>query len=520
MSGDRAAAARAARRVQRGRRGRIGRIGRRGRIDGPAARSGAQRRARTGRRPRVQPRRGPGGADPVAVRGAARRPRRDHRRRHRDRGRAPRRARRLHRLRGHRRAHRRCRRPARRRRGGTGGRDVVGARDPRRGRGRARPRRCHLVVSLRRGPHGSAAGREGGPSRGLEQPAHGNRRRRPRGGARAGGGGGQALRRSLGHGDDPAARPHLPDRRSRGRGRRVGLLRVDADPGAPGRAGLGVHRRTRLGLRRRARGPARPAGREGGGAVGGGRDLRPRHRPVQPLAHHPRVGGPRHRARPGPRVRGRLCRHVLRHLRQARDPAVRVAGHARGRGPHHPARPRLGRLRRRRGGRPELRHRPRRRARRLPARSAHGGGERPGPVERVRLRRLAAARPHPAHGERLAAARPGTGAGPDHRGAGVRRRAGHLRGRRQELVHRHAALQLPVHGAAVLPDRGRTPGGAGQRRRLPGPDHRVLGVARGGRWARHLRPRRRLQLRQGPARPGRTGQPRVSHRRCSARSGC
>jgi TldD protein len=51
------------------------------------------------------------------------------------------------------------------------------------------------------------------------------------------------------------------------------------------------------------------------------------------------------------------------------------------------------------------------------------------------------------------------GGGADHRGAHRRRRAGHLHRGRQELVHRHAALQLPVHRPAVLPDRGREAGG-------------------------------------------------------------
>ena len=42
--------------------------------------------------------------------------------------------------------------------------------------------------------------------------------------------------------------------------------------------------------------------------------------------------------------------------------------------------------------------------------------------------------------------------GPEHRRADRRRRPRHLHRRRQELVHRHAALQLPVHRAALLPD--------------------------------------------------------------------
>ena len=54
------------------------------------------------------------------------------------------------------------------------------------------------------------------------------------------------------------------------------------------------------------------------GAVGRGRPLRPGHRPVQPVPHHPRVDRARHRARPRAGLRGRLRRHVVRHRRQAR----------------------------------------------------------------------------------------------------------------------------------------------------------------------------------------------------------
>ena len=44
----------------------------------------------------------------------------------------------------------------------------------------------------------------------------------------------------------------------------------------------------------------------------------------------------------------------------------------------------------------------------------------------------------------------------------------HLRRRRQELVDRHAALQLPVHRPALLPHPARPAGGAAARRGLPG----------------------------------------------------
>ena len=108
-------------------------------------------------------------------------------------------------------------------------------------------------------------------------------------------------------------------RRSRSRTR----LRDDAHAGAAGRPRLGVPDR-----------PGRPT------ATGTGTPswpscpscwprswprprceagtLRPRRRPVEPVAHHPRVDRARHRARPGRRLRGGLRRDLVRHLRQAR----------------------------------------------------------------------------------------------------------------------------------------------------------------------------------------------------------
>ncbi len=76
--------------------------------------------------------------------------------------------------------------------------------------------------------------------------------------------------------------------------------------------------------------------------------LRPRHRPVQPLADHPRVDRARDRTRPRARLRGRLCRHELRDPGPARHAEVRQPGHERDRRPHRRARPGHDRLRRRR----------------------------------------------------------------------------------------------------------------------------------------------------------------------------
>ncbi len=91
-------------------------------------------------------------------------------------------------------------------------------------------------------------------------------------------------------------------------------------------------------------------------------------------------------------------------------------------------------------------------------------------------------------------------------------RARPLRRRREVLVDRHAALQLPVHRPAVLPDRRRRAGRPGARRRLPGDDHRLLGLDGGGRRSRDLAARRGVQLRQGATGPGRRGEPRLPDR--------
>ena len=80
--------------------------------------------------------------------------------------------------------------------------------------------------------------------------------------------------------------------------------------------------------------------------------LRPGDPPVQPLADHPRVDRARHRAGPGPGLRGQLRRHVVRHDRPPEHPAVRLADHARHRRPDDRARARHRRFRRRGRGRP------------------------------------------------------------------------------------------------------------------------------------------------------------------------
>ncbi len=88
----------------------------------------------------------------------------------------------------------------------------------------------------------------------------------------------------------------------------------------------------------------------------------------------------------------------------------------------------------------------------------------------------------------------------------------HLHRRRQQLVDRHAAVQLPVHRPALLQDLRRPAGRAAAGRGLPGHHHRLLGGHGSRGRAADLRARRGIQLREGPAGPGRPGQPRLPGR--------
>ena len=162
---------------------------------------------------------------------------------------------------------------------------------------------------------------------------------RRRGPCRRGGHGGQGaevLRRPGRHLDPAAAHPPQPGRdggRRQQRGRRdhaVARTRHGPRLGVPGRhAGAGC-----LALGRGARHAAGPRGREAQGPHGRGRNVRPGDRPEQPLADHPRVDRPRHRAGPGAGLRGGVRRHLVRDDRPARLAAVRQRDHARHRRPH------------------------------------------------------------------------------------------------------------------------------------------------------------------------------------------
>ncbi len=199
-------------------------------------------------------------------------------------------------------------------RAGDQGRRVRRAR--RAGR-RAGARRPDVGVVVRDRPVLGAGRGEVGAARGVEQPAAGRERRRPRGRLAAHRPREQVLRRYGRDRDDPAAGA-AASAADGGVGRRVERrVRLDAHPRAAGRARLGVPDRDRLGLGRRAGTDPGAARREDAGAQRGAGPVRPGDRPVQPVADHPRVHRPRHRAGPRPRLRGRVRRHLLRHLRPA-----------------------------------------------------------------------------------------------------------------------------------------------------------------------------------------------------------
>ncbi len=72
-----------------------------------------------------------------------------------------------------------------------------------------------------------------------------------------------------------------------------------------------------------------PGQSEAYGEDGRSRQVRSGARPLPPLAHHPRVGGPPDRARPGAGLRGQLRRHQLRDPRQVAEQDLQVRQPAR-----------------------------------------------------------------------------------------------------------------------------------------------------------------------------------------------
>ena len=382
---------------------------------------------------------------------------------------------------------------------------------------RADVRRRRVGLRLRDRPARRTPRREGRPARRLVRAAAGRRRRGAQLRGAQPGGREQVLRRPRRHHDHPAAGAARARLRGHGTNASTGAfdsMRTIAPPVGRGWEYLtgGYDWDTALGelpglLAEKLAAPTRR-----------GRPLRPGDPPLEPVADHPRVDRPRHRARPGAGLRGQLRRHVVRDRRPPRHAAVRLTGHERHRGPDHAARPGHHRVRRRGGRDPELGHHQGRRAGRLPARPADGADDARAqrrPVQRLCLRRLPRSHPHPADGQRLAAARAGRA---EHRGADRPGGPRDLRRRGPVLVDRHAALQLPVHRPAVLPDRERPAGGPAARRRLPGDHHRLLELDGGRRRTGHLGAGRRLQLRQGPARARSRRCRTAARRRCSATS--
>ena len=192
---------------------------------------------------------------------------------------------------------------------------------PVRARPRAGPRRRHLGVGLRRRPVRGPDRGQGRAARRLDPAAAAPRRRRSTPPPRCS----RSTRTSTTPTSPAPAPPSSGSGCSplRGDGHRRGDrgLRLHGLDRPAGRPRLGVpHRRPcrRLGLGRRARRDARAARREAAGAERRAGHLRPGHPPLQPVADHPRVDRPRHRARPGARLRGQLRRHVVRDVRQAR----------------------------------------------------------------------------------------------------------------------------------------------------------------------------------------------------------
>ncbi len=146
----------------------------------------------------------------------------------------------------------------------------------------------------------------------------------------------------------------------------------------------------------------------------------------------------------------------------------------------------------------------------LPARPAHGGRERLRPFQRLRLRRLAVARAHPAHGQRVAPARAGTRARTEHRGAassGVERGIYVVGDKSWSIDMQRYNFQFTGQRFYRI-ENGRL---AGQCKDVAyqAQTTEFWGSLEAVGRPLHLRARGRLQLRQGPARAGGAGQPRL-----------
>ena len=283
--------------------------------------------------------------------------------------------------------------------------------------------------------------------------------------------------------------------------------RVDTvrSPGPAGRARLGAHGRPGRPAGRGGARPGRGRPREARRPVGRARPLRPGHRAQPAVADHPRVGRPRHRAGPGARLRGRLRRHLVRHPRRAGHAPLRQRAHARHRRPGRRARAVHGGLGRRGRARPD--------AGTSSATASTSATSWTGPWPRSGARRPTAA-PTPTRRSTPRSSGCPTSAWPPTRTAPTstawsRGRGRDPRPRRPVVVDRHAAVQLPVHRPDVPPDPGRAGRRDAPRRRLPGQHARLLVPAGRRRRAVDVVAGGRAQLRQGPARAGRPGEPRL-----------
>ena len=273
-------------------------------------------------------------------------------------------------------------------------------------------RRRHLGLVVRRRPVRGAARREGrrcsstGPTRLRRAPGG-----RPRHGRAAAGRRRTSTTPTWPAPDHPAAGPaRSPTFEAMGADDATGVFDSMRTHRAAGRPRLGVphRRRATTGTPSSPRCPSCSPRSSPRPSVEAGRYDLVIH-PSQPLADHPRVDRPRHRARPGARLRGQLRRHVVRDLRQARHAAVRLRRHARHRRPHRRARPG---------------HRSGTTTRASQTQSwdivrdgvlvgyqldrpmgAHASRAQRRPLQRLRLRRLPRPHPDPADGQRLAAAR-------------------------------------------------------------------------------------------------------------------
>ena len=345
---------------------------------------------------------------------------------------------------------------------------------------------------------------------GVEPAAARGAGRRPRDRARAGGRPRTSTTpTSPGTVATPAPRARIHPAARGGRARRRRRLRDDADPRPAGRARLGVPRGRGLGLGRRARRAARAARREA--------RLRRRSRPGATTSSSTRpTSGSRSTSRSAtpPSSTGRSATRPPTPAPRS-PPSTSSARSATGRAVMHvtgdrtdAARPRHRRLSTTRAWRPS------------PSTSSATASSSAtsstaaiaavsglGPVQRLRVRRLAAARPDPADGQRLARSpRPPRGPTTEELIGGVDRGIYIVGDKSWSIDMQRYNFQFTGQRFFRIED-GRL---AGQLRDVAyqATTTEFWGSLEAVGGAVDLPPRRRVQLRQGPARPGGAGEPR------------